>query len=182
YWHVRNKEELLQLLFERLTAELVLPEPDPARWREQLADLARQLRQQAHRHRDGARLSLGRVPIGPAMARTTEWLYELLTPLGITDQVIGYVGDVASLFVGAYAFEESLGVASPTGEDLPPEEIVSMFREYLLSLPEDRFPHVHRVVDVLFTGDPDTRFEFGVDLIVRGLGTYVREPDPPSTT
>jgi hypothetical protein len=128
----------------------------------------------AHRHRDSARISLGRLPSGPALARITEWLFALLTPVGIPDRVIAYLGDLASLYVGAYAFEESLGVASPTGEDLPPEQIVAMLRGYLLSLPADRFPHTHRAIGELFAGDPDERFEFGLDVIVRGIGTYAR--------
>lgn len=178
YWHVRNKEELLQLLFERLTAELPLPPPDPARWREQLRDLARAMREQAHQHRDAARLSLGRVPSGPAFVRTTEWLFELLTPLGVPDQVIGLAGDAAALFVGAFAFEESLGVPSPTGEPLEGQAIAQMFRTYLESLPADRFPHLVRSARVLFECGAEERFEFGVDLLLRGLATYVA-PLPP---
>jgi AcrR family transcriptional regulator len=174
YWHVRNKGELLQLLSERLAAEIELPDPDPSRWQEQLKDLARQMRAGAHRHRDGARITLGRVPAGPTIARFTEWLFELLTPVGIPDQVIAYLGDLASLYVGAYAFEETLGVASPTGEDLPAEQIIAMFRDYLLSLPADSFPHVHRAIDDIFGGDPDARFEFGIDVILRGIGTYAQ--------
>ncbi|HYW23548.1 MAG TPA: TetR/AcrR family transcriptional regulator C-terminal domain-containing protein [Terriglobales bacterium] len=174
YWHVRNKGELLQLLFERLSAEAELPEPDPSRWQEQLRDLARQMRASAHRHRDAARISLGRVPSGPAIARFTEWLFELLTPAGIPDRVIAYLGDLAGLYVGAFAFEESLGLASPTGEDLPPEQIVAMFSDYLLSLPADRFPHIHRAIGDIFGGDADERFEFGLDVILRGIATYAR--------
>ena len=174
YWHVRNKGELLQLLSERLVEEIELPVPDPARWQEQLKDLARQMRAMAHRHRDSARITLGRLPSGPTIARFSEWLFELLTPAGIPDRVIAYLGDMASLYVGAYAFEESLGVASPTGEELPPEQIVAMFRDYLLSLPADRFPHVHRAIGDIFGGDPDDRFEFGIDVIVRGIGTFAR--------
>jgi len=174
YWHVRNKGELLQLLAERLAAEMELPDPDPSRWQEQLKDLARQVRAGAHRHRDGARITLGRIPSGPTIARFTEWLFELLTPAGIPDRVIAYLGDLASLYVGAYAFEESLGLASPTGEDLPPERIVAMLRDYLLSLPADRFPHVHRAIGDIFGGDADERFEFGLDVILRGIGTYAR--------
>lgn len=174
YWHVRNKGELLQLLFERLTGEIALPEPDPARWREQLRDLARRMRAEAHRHRDGARISLGRVPSGPTIARFTEWTFALLAPLGIPDRVIAYLGDLAALYVGAYAFEESLGLASPTGEDLLPEQIVAMFRDYLLSLPAERFPHVHRAIGDILGGDADERFEFGLDVIIRGIGTYAR--------
>ncbi len=172
YWHVRNKDELLQLLSERLGADLALPTPDPAHWQVQLTDVLRQVRLRAQRHRDMARISLGRLPSGPTLARMTEWLFALLAPAGIPDRVIAYAGDLTSLYVGAYAFEESLGVASPTGERLPPEQIVAMLREYLLSLPVDRFPHVHRAIDDLFAGGADDRFEFGLDIIVRGLSTY----------
>jgi AcrR family transcriptional regulator len=182
YWHVRNKGELLQLLSERLLVEIELPDPDPSRWAEQLKDLGRQMRALSRRHRDGARITLGRLPSGPSIARFAEWLFELLTPVGIPDQVIAYLGDMVSLYVGAYAFEESLGVASPTGEDLSPAQIVALFRDYLLSLPADTFPHIHRAIGDLFGGDPDERFEFGLEVILRGIRTYAQPPDarPPS--
>ncbi len=83
------------------------------------------------------------------------------------------------LYVGAYAFEDSLGVSSPTGEDLPPEKILEMFRGYVLSLPEGRFPHTRGAADLLFSGSPDERYEFGIDLMLRGLETYAGE-SPPS--
>lgn len=175
YWHVRNKEELLQLLFERLTAEIPLPPPDPSRWREQLRELARAMREQARQHRDAARLSLGRVPSGPAFARTTEWLFELLAPLGVPDRVVGLTGDAAALFTGAFALEESMGVASPTGEPMEEQAIAEMFRGYLESLPAGRFPHLVRAAAALFEPSRDERFEFGVDLLLRGLSTYVQD-------
>lgn len=176
YWHVRNKDELLQLVYERVTQEVVLPEPDPSHWKEQLKDLARQMRTVLNRHRDVGRLSFGRIPGGPTLALYTEWLFALLKPAGIPDRVVGYLGDLFGLYVGAYSFEESLGVSSPTGEDLRPEEILEMFRGYVLSLPEDRFPHTRHAVDSLFAGGPDERYEFGIDLLLRGLETYAREP------
>ncbi|MBV9354979.1 MAG: TetR/AcrR family transcriptional regulator C-terminal domain-containing protein [Chloroflexi bacterium] len=179
YGHVRNKDELLQLLSERVGEEIELPAPDPDHWQDQLKEVLRQIRGATERHRDVARISLGRLPSGPVLARFTEWLFALMVPVGIPDQVIAHTGDLTSLYVQAYAFEESLGVASPTGEPLPPEQIVTMLRDYLLSLPGDRFPQVHRAVDVLFGGDRDARFEFGIDLIVRGLGTYAVPPSPP---
>jgi AcrR family transcriptional regulator len=172
YWHVRNKEELFQLIFERVTQETALPEPDPSRWKEQLKALAFQMRAVLNSHRDVARLSLGRIPAGATLALYNEWLFALLKPVGIPDRVIAYLGDFAGLYVGAYAFEESLGVSSPTGEDLPPEQILEMFRGYVLSLPEDRFPNTRAAADLLFAGGPDERFEFGIDLMLRGLETY----------
>jgi AcrR family transcriptional regulator len=179
YWHVRNKDELLQLVYEAVVAELTLPPPDPSIWKEQLRDLGTQLRAVMHRHRDVARISLGRIPAGPTLARTTEWLFDLMRPVGVPDQVIAYIGDFASLYVGAYAFEESLGLASPTGEDLPPEQVVQMFRDYVASLPADRFPQTKGAIDLLFGGDGDERFEFGLELMIRGIETYVAPVGEP---
>lgn len=172
YWHVRNKEHLLQLVFERVTDEIELPDPDPSRWQDQLKDLGRQMLEVMRRHRDVARISLGRIPAGPTLARLTEWLFALLQPVGIPDRAIAYLGDFMGLYLGAYGFEESLGVISPTGEEMAPEEIVRMLKEYTRSLPEDRFPRTRAATDVMFGGSPAERFEFGLDLVVRGLETY----------
>ncbi len=172
YWHVRNKGELLQLLYERVMEEVRLPAPDPSRWTEQLRELARQVRDIMRRHRDIARISLGRIPSGPTIAGLTEWLFQLMSPAGIPDRTVAYLADLFGLYVGAYTFEESLGMASPTGEDLPPDQIVTMLRDYMASLPADRFPHIHRALDHIFDPDVDARFEFGIDVILRGLLTY----------
>ncbi len=182
YWHVRNKEELLQLVFEAVSEEDALPTPDPSRWQEQLRDLAHAQRATMRRHRDVARISLGRIPAGPTLARYSEWLFDLLQPVGIPDQVIAYLGDLMGLYIGAFAFEESLGIASPTGEDLPPDQIVQMFRDYVASLPDDRFPHTKGAVDLLFGGDNDERFEFGLDVVIRGLETYASGTSAGSVT
>ena len=179
YGHVRNKEALLQLLLERFTDDIVLPEPDPAHWQSQLRELAGQIRARMHRHRDIARISLGRVPSGQAIALLNEWLFELLRPVGIPGRAIAYFGDLVSLYVGAFAYEESLPPGSPTGEDLSPDEIVALFKDYFRSLPEDRFPNTRRTVDLLFSGDRDGRFEFGLDVMLRGLATYA-EPGASS--
>jgi AcrR family transcriptional regulator len=179
YWHVRNKAELLQLLYERATEEVVLPEPDPSRWAEQLEDFAAQLRTINRRHRDIARISLGRIPSGPTIARITEWLFQLMTPVGVPDRVVAYFCDLLGLYVGAFTFEESLGLASPTGEDLTPDESLAMLRDYMLSLPADHFPHVHRASGHLFDSDIEARFDFGVDIIVRGLRSYATAGPAP---
>ncbi len=176
YWHVRNKDQLLQLIFERIVDATELPAPDPARWQEQLEAFAGQMRAVLNSHRDVARISLGRVPTGPKLAVLTEWLFALLKPVGVPDRVIAYLGDLFALYVGAFAFEESLGPSSFTGKDLSPEQFFTMLRDYVLSLPEDRFPHTRRTVDLIFSGGREDRFAFGIDLMLRGLATYAGKP------
>jgi AcrR family transcriptional regulator len=172
YWHVRNKEELYQLIFDRVTREIVLPEPDPAHWKEQLKALGIQMRKTLSKYRDVARLSFGRIPAGPQTALLSEWLFTLLQPIGIPDRAIAYIADIAGLYVGAFCFEESLGFASPTGEDLPPEQTVQMMKDYMLSLPRDRFPRTIKALDLIFAFNPEERFEFGLDLLISGLESY----------
>lgn len=173
YGHVRNKEELLQLILERFTLEhQPLPAPDPNNWQAQLKEFARQTRARMGGSRDIARISFGRIPSGVSTARITEWLFELLLPVGIPVRAIALFGDLIALYVGAVAFEESLPVTSPTGEDLSIEEIVEMFKDYFRSLPAEQFPYLQAALDELFDTDRDMRFEFGLDLLVRGLASY----------
>jgi hypothetical protein len=120
-------------------------------------------------HRDIARVTMGAIPAGPNILVVVEWMHALLREAGLPDRTVALFGDLAGLYVGAYAFEESLGLASPTGEDLPPEEVLAMLGEYWASLPQDRFPHTLALGDRLFEGGPDERFEFGLDVLIRGL-------------
>jgi TetR/AcrR family tetracycline transcriptional repressor len=169
YWHVRNRDELLNLVVDRVISEFEVPEPDPEHWQDQVKELAREMRRLMHQHRDIARITLGRIPVGPNTLEANERILALLRAAGVPDRTAARTVDLMSLYVGAYAFEESLGLASPTGEDLPPEQVIEMIRGYFASLPPERFPNTLRIVDQLFAGDLDERFEFGLDVLVKGL-------------
>jgi AcrR family transcriptional regulator len=177
YWHVRNKDQLLQLVLDRVVGEIELPPRDPENWQEQLKALAREMRRVLTSHRDIARVTIGAIPAGPNILLVVEWMHALLREAGLPDRTVALFGDLAGLYVGAYAFEESLGLASPTGEDLPPEQVLAMLGDYWASLPKDRFPHTLALVDRLFEGGPDERFEFGLDVLVRGLESLGAEAE-----
>jgi AcrR family transcriptional regulator len=174
YWHVASKEELINLLVDRVASEVEVPPPDPARWQEQLKEWALQARQVFKRYPGVAALTLGRVPVGPNLVRWTEWLLALLRGAGIPDHIAAYAGDLGGLYLGASSYEETLPFPSPTGEDLPPHQILAMFRGYFESLPADQFPNIHATLDELFSGGPDERFELGLDVIIRGLASYIQ--------
>jgi AcrR family transcriptional regulator len=179
YWHVRNKDELLQFVLDRVVGEIELPPLDPEHWQEQLKAMGREMRRVLTAHRDIARVTLGAIPVGTNVLRAIEWIHALLRGAGLPDRTVALVGDFLGLYVGAYAFEESLGLASPTGEDLPPDQVMAMLREYWGSLPPAQFPHTLALLDVLFEGGPDERFEFGMDVIVRGLASLQAEVEAP---
>jgi AcrR family transcriptional regulator len=169
YWHVASKEELLVLVIDEVVSEFELPEPEPDRWQEQLKEMGREMRALMKRHRDVARISLGRIPLGPNILRVIEWQLGLMRAAGVSDRTAALAGDLFALYVGAFAYEESLGLQSPDGKQRPPHEIVAMIGEYFASLPADRFPNIAATLAVLVAGDPDERFEFGMDVLIRGL-------------
>src|SRR3954468_12231971 len=64
YWHVGDKEQLLNLLLDRIVGENEVPDPEPQPWQEQLKAFPRSTRRMFKRRRDAAQLSMGRVPNG----------------------------------------------------------------------------------------------------------------------
>src|SRR3989337_2656359 len=53
-----------------------------------------------------ARISLGRIPIGPNLVRVVEWLLRLLRAAGVPDRTASLTGDLLALYLGALAYEE----------------------------------------------------------------------------
>jgi AcrR family transcriptional regulator len=162
YWHVGNKEELLDLVFDRVIGELDVPEPDPARWREQTKDFARQMRVVLLRHRDLVRISLGRFPMGPNGLALTEGLLGVMRASGLPDRTILPSAWLLTMVVNGFALED-VGAA---GEGDADAEAISA---YFASLPADRFPNLTEVADDFFAGSMDDRFGLLLDLFMDGL-------------
>src|SRR5438477_2002143 len=65
YVYVANRDELLDLMLDRAVAQVPLPEPDPARWREQLKELLHaQARMLTEDYPGLTRLALATIPTG----------------------------------------------------------------------------------------------------------------------
>jgi len=167
YRHVANKDELLDLLLDRVIGEIPPPPPpDPERWTEQLKDVARVVRAAMLRHRDVVRVSMGRFPAGENGLRFAEGLLAILRAGGLPDRTAATASHLSTVIVNAFAFED---VAPLGGTDATPEEVGAMVEGYLASLPADRFPNLTAVAADLTADDLDTRFELLLDIFVDGL-------------
>jgi AcrR family transcriptional regulator len=165
YWHVRDKEELLSLLLDRIVGEAEVPEPDADNWREQVKEMARETRRLLQRHRDAAQISMGRIPAGPHSMPVLERYLAVLVAAGLPARAIAYAADMFALYVGGFAFEESLRVPPLGDESASPAQLADYYR----SLPPDAFPTLVGLADDLTASDNDERFEFAIELLVRGL-------------
>lgn len=159
YWHVGDKEQLLSLLLDRIVGEQQIPEPDPEHWQDQLREMARRSRELFKSRRDSARLSMGRIPTGPNSLPVMEKVLAVLAAGDLPPRVVAYAADIMALYVGAFAFEESIA------REGDPEQ----FEQYLRSLPPEQFPVITGLAADLTAGDADERFEFGIELLIAGL-------------
>jgi TetR/AcrR family tetracycline transcriptional repressor len=167
YWHVRDKEELLGLLLDRIVGEAEVPDPEPDNWREQVKELGRENRRLLQRHRDAAQISLGRIPVGPESMPVLERNLAILVAAGLPPRVVALAADMFALYVGGFAFEESMGNEQAD---------VAQLAEYFRSLPADEFPTLVALADDLVAGDADERFEFALELLIRGLEAMAADP------
>lgn len=170
YAHVANKDELLDLVYDRVLAEVDIPDPDPARWAEQVKEMLRSLRQVFRSHRDLARVSLSRIPLGTNGVAGMERTMALLRAGGLPDDIAAYAGDLVTSFVTT----ETLDDAFP-GDGVDTSAVqayVTQIHDYLTSLPPDRFPNLTQMAGPITSLDSERRFELGMEIILRGLSTY----------
>jgi AcrR family transcriptional regulator len=173
YAHVADKDEMIDLVLDRVISEVDVPDPiDPKRWQEQLKDIARSAREAFGRHRDIARASLGNVPTGEGALPVMNAMVGVLLAGGVSDDVAALSVDILGLYFTANAYEEGMD-SFPTGND--PESLAfhAELDAFFTSLPRDKYPHLHALAGPLTGGDRDHRFEFGLDLLVRGIASTV---------
>jgi AcrR family transcriptional regulator len=173
YAHVSNKDELLELIVDRIAGEVELPKPDPRRWQEQIKDVCRQVFRVLTAHADIARVYLANIPTGPNALRISEGMLAILLAGKLSPRVASLGLDRLFLYVTADAYEGSLYSIKQRASGRSAEQYMGdhlgQIRDYYASLPPERFPNVVTHMDALMSGDGDERFEFGLDLLVRGI-------------
>jgi AcrR family transcriptional regulator len=169
YAHVVNKADLDELLFGRLCAELVLPEPDPAAWREQVRGVCTQLRDQYLKYPGISRAALAMAPTDLEIVRLSEGMLAILLAGGVAPQAAAWASDALFLYVAAYCLELSIARQRATQDDvawvLDRDELLRRFT----ALPAETFPHITRYAAELTAGEGHDRFDFTVALMINGL-------------
>jgi AcrR family transcriptional regulator len=181
YAHVANKDELLQLMFDEMCGTIAVPVPDPARWQEQIKDLARAGHRALLDHNDLARASLATIPTGPNAMRVSEAMLGLMLAGGVPAQIAAWALDRIFLYITADAYELSVwrGHVSAAGTDKETflRHLSADLTAYYAELPEDSYPHLRRhAAELAGNTEGSDRFEFGLDLLVGGLAQHATTP------
>src|SRR5262245_45434423 len=173
YQHVRNRDELDQLVIDRIATLIDVPEPDPENWAEQLKQLLRDTLALYRAHPGSARAAMGQVPTMEGTMRVAEGMMAICLAGGISPQAAAWMCDSASLFVSAIAYEESIWISrensTKAGEEPDHGAIDEQMLQFWQQLPAAQFPMLAKYSAEMTNGDGEDRFEFGIDMLVSGL-------------
>ncbi|MCU1655202.1 MAG: TetR family transcriptional regulator [Pseudonocardia sp.] len=169
YAHVVNKADLDELLIGRLCAELVLPEPDPASWREQIRGVCAQFRDQYLKYPGISRGALAMAPTDLEILRVSEGMLAILLAGGVAPQAAAWAIDALLLYVAAYCLEASIRRQRSAQDDAAWVLDRDELRRRLTALPAETFPHTTRHAAELTAGEGHDRFDFTLALMIDGL-------------
>ncbi|WP_164512588.1 TetR/AcrR family transcriptional regulator [Nocardioides baekrokdamisoli] len=171
YAHVANRNELDSLVNARISSMAYVPDPDPdpGRWDEQIAEVARELLRLYREHPGTARCTMGNMPASIEALDPVEKIFAILRAGGVPDQDAAWFGDQFSLYVASFAMEEDIWKSRARADNLSEAEAWDHIPPVFANLSATRFPVLTSLAGALTNGDADERFNFGVDLMIQGL-------------
>jgi AcrR family transcriptional regulator len=169
YAHVVNKADLDELLIARLCAELPLPEPDPAAWREQIRGVCTRIRDQYLKYPGISRAALAMAPTSLETVRVSEGMLAVLLAGGVAPQAAAWAIDALLLYVAGYCLELSILKQRKVHNEADWVVDTVELQRRLTALPAETFPHTTRYAAELTAGEGHDRFDFTLALMIDGL-------------
>lgn len=168
YHHVEDKEDLLDGICERVMADFEFP-PSGADWAENCRRGARAWRRLLKAHPNVMRLfAEQRGPVRSVDSmRPMEFALGILRDTGLSDRDTAQAFHAFGGYIQGFVMMELGSIAG--GSD---EVHAKMHEELAAALPGE-FPALKAVSRYFAECDPDEQFEFGLDLLVRGLEAKV---------
>ena len=169
YVYVRNREELVGAMGDRVAASIELEPPDPARWREQMHRMLGRMVAALQAHPGLAASTLAEVPSSDPPFDFMENLLGLLLAGGVGRQDAAWGCDILSLITTATAIENDVRRDRGYLTEKHFDGMVRDLRARFSGLPADRFPLTVAFADEMVAGDGDDRFGFAIDALLDGM-------------
>jgi AcrR family transcriptional regulator len=167
YRHVRNKQQLHDLVLDNVLAEVdVRLDPSPP-WTEQLKLLAHRLRAVLEAHPGVAGILKTRDPLGPHSLALAEAFLGPLQAAGFADREAG----LAFFLLVDYTI--GFAVAGPptsvNEQRVRDPATRAQLHQFFRSLPRERFPALVALGEHVWVDNRDQRFTAGLQVLVDGL-------------
>jgi AcrR family transcriptional regulator len=181
YWHVANKDQILELAVDEVFGEVYVPEPGDTPWRVGLSIMANGIRAMVLRHPWITSQMGVRPTIGPKIMKVGDRSIALLAAAGFTGaEVTSVLSLMHAHAIGAASAEAALLTATKrAGSSL--QELTEQIEPYVAGLSAEH-PHYEkwRHETEHHIQDParvlEESFTFGLDRILDGLEVWLARP------
>jgi AcrR family transcriptional regulator len=161
YWHVKTKDDVLDLALDVIFAEVEIPRRATPDWRADLTALIGAWRAVLLKHPWSAAL-LGRPMLGPNVLARSEFLYATLLEAGIADPHLTAAAYALSNYVIGSALMQTTW---PAGE----EQAARRAAQDHLRANHERYPVLAAHGPLIVDGDWDTSFTIGLTWLLDGV-------------
>ena len=167
YHHVRNKQQLHDLVLDNVLAEVDIQLDPSLDWTGQLKLLAHRLRKVLEDHPGVAGILKTRDPLGPHSLALAEAFLGPLQASGFGDREAG----LAFFLLVDYTIGFAVGgIPTSVNEQRVRDPATrTQLHQFFRSLPPDRFPALVALGEHVWADNRDERFSAGLDVLVSGL-------------
>ena len=173
YRHVRNKDELLALLGDEISSEIPFTRATGS-WRNQLTDMAWNVRRGLLTHRDAARVLANTPPVGPRRLKHIEAVLRTLRAAGLNDRDAARAAYHLNNFITEFAADEARFAAFAGTPGSSRRKILAEARRQFKALPQDEYPTIVALADHLTEDAQDELFQFGIEMCLRGVQALLK--------
>ncbi len=181
YWYVQNKDELLDLVADRVVAEIAIPAEGT--WRERAEATAVSFRDVLLRHPAAIPFMSARPILGPGALGIMDAAVGVFRDAGFDDDVAADAYFTLTNYVTGFCTWQAANL-TVRGAPGTQSDAGRMALEYLARLPVDRYPNLVPLAPRIFSGSIDRRFRFGLESLLDGLevrlGRGRRAAAPPA--
>jgi AcrR family transcriptional regulator len=169
YHHVARKEDVLALMVDTVSAEVLIQEPLPASWREAITLIARREREVASRHPWMSDVVGLQLEVGPNMLRHSEQTLAALAGLELTpDQALAVATAVDHYVLGVTVRERWTMVTSAAEDVDTVARLLGRSPVFADLAADGELPHLSAMMQAGHLRTADT-FEQGLTWLLDGI-------------
>ncbi len=173
YWYVQNKEEVLDLVADRVLAGIVIPVA-ATDWQAAVREVATSVRAAMLRHASAIPVMVGRGSFGPSGLALIEGALRVFRAAGFNDADAADAYFAVSNYVNGFCAQQTAAASLSARPDFDVKGYYQMVRKYVEELPADRYPNLRAAASRIFSASLDDRFAFGLDCLIAGLEARLR--------
>jgi AcrR family transcriptional regulator len=168
YYHVRNKDDVLDGIVDLVVAEIAVPVVG-GDWKREMRRRALSAHEVFLRHPWAALLVGSRLNVGPAMLNYIDATVGWLREAGFSYAQADHAWNAIDSHVYGFTLQQ-------LNFPLEPAEYASAAQQFLPLLPRERYPHMRALAELVIAGKHSglQDFRFGLDLLLDGLERLLR--------